>query len=192
MVMTDRFSKTNLYLIFLEIQYIFIKFIKIPRRENMRYLPFRASFLFLLLPLLTGCVGGALVYPTKFSIEHPTTIGDKAGYIYSFGHPLASSKAPIKCSEIIARWGEPDHKSVDGNEAIFVYKEEGFAWTGIMPFIVIPIPLIFPVESNSTTLICKDDAVTRVSQTVSGYSAAYCGMTGEAPHYGCKIEDFHF
>jgi hypothetical protein len=119
-------------------------------------------------------------------------IGDKVGMISSFGHSSSFSETPTKCIEVVTRWGEPSHKSVDSNGSTFVYKEEGFAWAGIMPMIGIPIPLVIPVESKSTTLICKNDVVIMASKTVTGYSAAYCGMISEAPQWGCKTENSHF
>ena len=146
------------------------------------YFSKRVLLMFSLIPLLSSCVGVGVLYPKSLAtIDHPqvgSTLGD-----YSPG----SLNNSTKCSEIKSRWGEPNHISRNGNETTLVYKY-GLVWAGVMPIAVIPIPLVLPIESKSTTLICRDDEIIRATGTETGLSAAYCGVISEQPDYGCKTE----
>lgn len=150
-------------------------------------MPFRALFLCALLLLLSGCIGGALVYPTTSPpIEHPW-IGVEVG---TYNEPYRSW-APTKCTEVMARWGKPDQQSVDGRVTTLVYKK-GFAWAGILPIIGVPIPFVIPVAQKSTILACENDVVMSASGTATGYSGAYCGLISEAVKWGCKTDTGSF
>src|SRR5689334_23792220 len=115
----------------------------------MQSLPLRTLCLLLSLPFLASCIGGMLVYPTYFPpLERPSIGGNKGAY-----HSGRDLKAPVKCTEVIARWGQPDNQSVDGNATTLVYKR-GFTWAGVVPMIIIPLPLVIPVGTKSTSLVC--------------------------------------
>jgi hypothetical protein len=136
----------------------------------------------LLLPLLSGCIGGLFVYPKKI--------------------PVGEYKRYAKCAELIASWGQPDHQSVDGSATTLVYKM-GYKWAGVMPMIIIPIPLVIPVGRNSTSLVCEDGVLIGASGTEIGlldtetdYVGGYCGwiniikFVGNEPSWGCKTNKF--
>jgi hypothetical protein len=153
----------------------------------MQFLPLRTLGLLLLLPLLSSCIGGVVVYPTDMPpLEYPWIHGNKGGY--SSGRRL---KAPEKCSAVMARWGQADHQTVDGNATTFVYKK-GFAWAGIVPMIMIPIPLVVPVATKSTSLVCENGVVMRASGTETVFRGGYCGLISEEPRWGCKSEKPNF
>jgi len=135
-----------------------------------------------LIPLLSSCVGVGVLYPkSSATIDHPQ-VGPTLGF-YGPGGVNNSTK----CSEIKSRWGEPNHSSLKGSETTLEYKY-GLVWAGIMPIVLIPIPLALPVGRKSITMICVDDEIIRATGTETGLSAAYCGLISERPDYGCKTE----
>ena len=153
----------------------------------MQFLALRALCHLLLLPLLSSCIGGVVVYPTDMPpLEHPSIGGNKGTY-YS-GRRL---KAPVKCAELISRWGQPDKQSVDGKATSLVYKK-GFAWVGIVPMIVFPIPLVIPAATKSASFVCENDVVTRASGTETVFRGGYCGLISEETRWGCQSEKPNF
>jgi hypothetical protein len=146
------------------------------------YFSKQVLLMFSLIPLLSSCIGVGVLYPKNLAtIDHPQ-VGPTLGY-YSPG----GLNNPAKCSEIKSRWGDPNNTSLNGNETTLVYKQ-GLVWAGVMPIVVVPIPLALPVGRKNTTLICVDDAIIRATGTETGLSAAYCGVISERPDYGCKTE----
>ena len=134
------------------------------------------SRLFLLLPLLSGCLGVEVFYPEKEPIWlKPST-----------GNTLPEET----CTTVMAQRGTPDHQSVDGDETTLVYRD-GVAWAGIMPvIIVLPIPVALPVFLGSITYTCKDDALTSASRITTRSVGAICGLLDpiETGRWGCDVQ----
>lgn len=146
----------------------------------MHRFSFKASCLFLLLPLLSGCIGMGVVFPMKESPWVKPRIGKSVGTLSSgSGYYVKEEDPPVTCTEVMAQWGEPDHQSVDGGETTLVYRH-GVAWAGIMPIIIFPIPVILPVFPKSTTLTCKENVLISAYQIATTFAAAACGMLDEA------------
>jgi len=152
----------------------------------MRGSLFRAFCLFLLLPFLSNCVGAAVIFPKKEATRVKPRIGKSVGaLIVGNRYPLAEQGPGATCTQVIAQWGEPDHQSADGSETTLVYRQ-GLAWAGIMPMVLLPIPLILPVYPKSTTLTCKDDVLVSAYQISTSMAAAGCGMLDEGGvRWGC-------
>ena len=126
----------------------------------MKCLLFRVFCSLLLLSFLTGCIGGIVYYPR--------TEEKKEDY-----------PQDMKCSEVITKWGDPQKKSVNGNELTLVYRNnnDGYALFGLMPLIlIIPVPLVIPVGLESTTVKCKDDIVISILDKKTDYIGGWCGI----------------
>ena len=79
-------------------------------------------------------------------------------------------------SDVVEAWGQPDSKDLIGNTEYWQYKQDSLAWAGIIPMVVIPIPLVVPVGKNSVTLgFAGDELISATSQDREG-SLAVCGM----------------
>ncbi len=159
----------------------------------MRLLTLKASCLFLLLPLLSGCIGIEVFFPKKepawVAPRTDNSIGTRSGFPPSYGSPVTEEGPRGTCTEVIAQHGEPDHRSVDGRETSLVYRH-GVAWAGIMPIIIFPIPVALPVFSDSVTYTCKDDVLISVYQITTRSVGAVCGMLDEGGRWGCDARAF--
>lgn len=132
---------------------------------------------------LSGCVG-------VITIHNPTTHYDAAsiklggkGYCCSGVNDPVSTKA-----EIIQSWGQPDKQWTKGNSEMWQYFRDGLSWAGIMPVLVIPVPLLVPTGRHSTTFIFTDDKLTSVEVVDGKMFMALCGLflMDHGPNYfGC-------
>ena len=156
---------------------------------------FKASCLFLLLPLLSGCFGMEVFFPKKEPAwVKPRTgdsVGARSGFPPSYGYPATEEDLGATCTEVIAQRGEPDHQSVNGRETTLVYRH-GVAWVGIMPIILFPIPLALPVFPDSVTYTCNDDELISVYQITTRSVGAICGLLDplETGRWGCDAHAF--
>jgi hypothetical protein len=77
-------------------------------------------------------------------------------------------------------WGDPEHISripANSNE-IWTYKS-GLVWEGVVPFVIIPIPLILPVTREKVRFSLHDGRVVSASVTES---CTVGGTFGFIPH----------
>ena len=99
----------------------------------------------LLLPLsllFIGCVGIGMVVSDKRS----------GNSIYSLKKVTTFEfKETLDKKDIIALRGEPYKKVVEGNHEDWYYRRE-LAWGGIIPVIILPIPLLLPYGYRDTTM----------------------------------------
>ena len=100
---------------------------------------------------------------------------------------LFRSNREFTCEQVRGLWGEPDDVDVEGDHETLVYKK-GLVFAGVMPFVVIPIPLALPVGQKNTTIECEKGVVVRAYKRGTTISAAYCGMISEKPEFGCQAE----
>jgi hypothetical protein len=65
-------------------------------------------------------------------------------------------------------WGDPEHIShISANsDEIWTYKS-GLVWEGVVPFVIIPIPLVLPVAKEKVCFSLHDGHVVSVSVTKS-------------------------
>jgi len=127
-----------------------------------------ASFA-LALAALPGCIG--LTYVGTATFDDADATGDS---------PLPPRTRPEAHREedLLHSLGVPDERELlSETREVWVY-DEGWRWNGPVLFVVIPIPLLVPVGSESTTYHLRDgvvERVVRVEQTWDGYM---CGLIG--------------
>lgn len=99
------------------------------------------NFFILILMTLTfsGCVGMGVMYSEKKITLEKNITKDK----------------------IVAFRGEPDKKIIEGNHEIWHYKK-GFAWGGIVPVVIIPIPLVIPYWHQETVIQIENEQLISV------------------------------
>jgi len=155
----------------------------------MRSAVFKASWLLFVLPLLSGCLGMEVFFPEKEPVwTKPTTgvsDGTRSGFPPSYGSP--AFELGTTCADVVSHRGKPDHESVKASESTLVYRQ-GLVWVGIMPIVVIPIPLALPLFSDSVTYTCKDDRIISVYRRTTRMVGAVCGMLDEAGNWGCQAQ----
>jgi len=126
----------------------------------------RFLFLLPLHLLFIGCVGIGTVYSEKQSsttaavLEHGTIYGSK--------------NSPTK-EKIIAFHGEPYKKIIDGNRETWYYKK-GLAWGGIIPVVIIPIPLLLPYGYNETVIQLENDQQISIESDHTISPTAMCSL----------------
>ncbi len=133
-----------------------------------------------------GCVGAFVARTQTHSAESPT-VYDKP----SLG--LASSPSDGTTSPtaewLREHWGEPASvRAIEGvsQAELWTYK---FAkpWRGIIPCVIIPIPLMLPVEREKTTFMVKEGRVVSADISTlhySGWAAGY--LMGPEPRFGAS------
>ena len=139
-------------------------------------------FIPVLLMLVSGCAGVGVLYPGEWYDINKPAIGSTSGHYYK-----NQNNKEFTCEQVEKLWGQPDVVTVEGGKTVLVYKN-GLVFAGVMPFVVIPIPLALPVGQKNTTIECENGVVVRAYKTGTTISAAYCGMISEKPEFGCQAE----
>lgn len=122
----------------------------------------------MLSPLLQGCVGVAVLKP------HTEMISDPVIGRY-WHHPDAVSKrnsskatnAVVYTSEWLhASWGTPNNVThiSGGIDEVWTYRLRPI-WGGVVPFVIIPIPLALPVAREKVCFTLRDGRVVSASMT---------------------------
>jgi len=142
------------------------------------------TFLFIpvLLTLVSGCAGVGVLYPHDwYDINNPA-IGSTPGHYFS-----NNTNRAFTCDQVRAWWGAPDDSVVAGDNEILVYKS-GLVFAGVMPFVVVPVPLALPVGQKKISVECVQGRVVRAYKLGTTISAAYCGVINERPEFGCRVD----
>lgn len=128
--------------------------------------------IFIIAFLLSGCVGVATMHNPEKKHEELNFKLMGRGFLFDY----QEKNHNYSKSDVIEIWGKPDNKEVRGSVEYWRYKQEGLAWAGVIPMIVIPIPLVVPVGRNSVTLgFNGNELVSATSQYRDG-SLAVCGV----------------
>ncbi len=130
---------------------------------------------FSILPL-TGCVGIGAIYPTDRPLAQMPEFGPDIGEYYPrINYYRSINPGSLKCSELMAQWGPPNNLTVKGEEKTLTYKH-GLVFAGLVPFIVIPIPLVLPVGRKSAVITCHEEQILNALGTATKLSGAVCGI----------------
>jgi hypothetical protein len=132
----------------------------------------------MLCPLLPGCVGGVALKTRTEVINDPVI-----PFYSEIPQPTSSTNSPQTTNAIVYTpdllrkyWNRPDlvtHGA--GAEEIWTYKTR-LIWKGVIPFVIVPIPLILPVEREKVCLTLRDGHVVSASTTKSHVAGATYGM----------------
>ena len=115
-----------------------------------------APFL-LLCPLLQGCIGGGV-------------IKSQTGPYYWANSSTKTNAAVYTSAWLETNYGKPTIVSTNGLEEVWTY-QSGRIWAGVMPVIIVPIPLAVPVGREKIVFILRDAQVvsaTRCKQETVG------------------------
>lgn len=138
----------------------------------------------LTLCLLTqGCVGVAAVKTRTVTFQDPR-VSDEAG-VYGLGQrdPSQINAEPYTTTWLEEHWGKPKsirHVGAGGLDEVWVYKFDPL-WNGLVPIVLIPIPLILPTGREQVQFVVREGHVirgkVRESHSVGGafgYSVGPC------------------
>lgn len=151
--------------------------------------------LLLLVFALQGCMAGIYaMYPNDRTISKPgMAMSPKDPHFtdHLYEYQMFRENGMTSCSQLLARWGQPDSIEVKGNETLLDYKY-GFVWAGVAATIWLPtIPVGIPVGKKHVVIACKDDEIISSTDTltyVGGGTCAWfgtfsCGI-GQRPFFG--------
>lgn len=111
----------------------------------------KKSILVCLVALQSACVGGFGVFKTERGSYHP--LGSKAE---EQGVRLCSSTK----ADVLRLMGKPKREYTESSKNFLVYNSD-VAWRGVVPWIIIPIPLMVPVGMNEVSFEFEDDRLLR-------------------------------
>ena len=145
------------------------------------------TFLFLCL-LTQGCVGIA-VQKSRTRTFQDLEVESKAAAFGLHSRDASHTNATTyTVAWLDAHWGTPSsitHNSEGGRDEVRIYKF-GPIWRGVVPFVLIPIPLLLPTDRERVLFILRDGCIIsgerRESQSVGGAFGCYpvpCGF-----HFG--------
>jgi hypothetical protein len=131
----------------------------------------RTFILFAMLcSLLQGCVGG-VVLKTRTKV-----INDPLIPFYSeIPNPVSRQNSSDATNTVVYTsewlkmyWGSPDLVSYDSknSEETWTYRSRR-VWEGVVPFVIVPIPLALPVGREKVCLTLRDGRVVSASTTKS-------------------------
>ncbi len=121
-----------------------------------------------------GCVGLLVVHTQTHSFEAPI-VGEKPtiGLASSPTNAITNPTAEW----LRGHWGEPASVRVAATEPqaeLWTYKFS-HPWRGIIPCVIIPIPLVLPLESEKVTFVVRDGRVVRADISTLDFSGAGAG-----------------
>lgn len=131
-----------------------------------------------LLGVLTGCAGMAVVHESVQTYDTPPFALDRrVGFFehddYNFrqrGLVIAATK-----EDVLNRWGAPARRSADGASERWHYKRE-IGWSGMIAFVIVPIPLLVPVGYRETVVEFSGDSLVKMSRAVGRQRGGVCGI----------------
>ena len=135
----------------------------------------RTIILGMLACLLSGCAGFVAWGPGTIRYESPDygITNWSHGLVQQAGH---GDGRPLDRQRVIRSWGEPESKArnPDGSET-WVYPDE-WRWLGVIPVVVIPLPIVVPVGEARWELRIKDGVVISAEHKTTKGIGGYCGL----------------
>lgn len=84
---------------------------------------------------------------------------------------------PLSADYVRSQWGEPDHREqIDGGEESWEYRGKNLRWHGLVPMLLLPLPLVVPFGHNYVTLVIQNGQVQSTKTTHWDFTFGfYCG-----------------
>ena len=154
---------------------------KPPQMRALGDIRMKKLILLILIVNLQGCAGFSFKNVDRIEIpfsNYQNLLFDKDGdYFCCFPNMNYRGDEPVHISQevLFSKWGEPQEKIVNGPEEIWVYRSNKRLWSGLIPYVAVPIPLILPLENQKHFFTIKDNQVAKIEMTVSQSYGAACG-----------------
>lgn len=137
---------------------------------------------------LPGCVGVVVVGESRETYDaRPFAIGRSVGQYPDYSRKDGQQSPPLAWNrkDVLALWGEPIRKSGSGSTERWFYRRE-LGWSGVIPAIGIPIPLLVPIGYRETILDFEGESLLRITKLVGGERGGLCGLVVQhVPQFGC-------
>lgn len=131
--------------------------------------------------LIQGCVGVAALNATKEEISNPV-INDVASLNAVSAGTAHNVRTNLDYTAqwLEAHWGNPNTitpESGAGGGEIGTYKF-GSSWRGVIPMLIVPIPLVLPTGSDRIVLVMRESRAVSAERVGSRFSGAGAGLLG--------------
>jgi hypothetical protein len=128
-----------------------------------------------LLSSLTGCVGVGAFYPSNIEC----TYKEDGSSFDKNGKENLWCKSFVKKEQILSRYGKPKKiEQINQNEEKWLYKKDGFRWVGIMPMVILPIPIGIPISNKYEYFYFKNDVLFKKNKQFTAFDSSWCGFVG--------------
>ena len=117
--------------------------------------------------LVQGCVGGGALTRHSEMVRDPVVPDVACPALYPRDLSKMTNGVVYTAAWLEAHWGKPAsiaHSGAGGREEIWTYKFR-LIWEGVVPVVVIPIPLALPVERENVQFVLHDGCVTSATQS---------------------------
>lgn len=130
----------------------------------------RRAMMLTVLALLQGCVGGWVISnpQTDYAVDSVALRGK--GYLAS-----SMEASNWHLDEVLRVWGAPDRRRDEGRRTVLYYRS-GLAWSGVVPWVLIPIPVVVPVGTNQAVLVFEDERLVSASAEDRDGAGGLCGL----------------
>ena len=139
----------------------------------------------MLIATITGCVGIAVISPST-KIRYPSSeksyffISKSGEGRYSFGYRNYKPQTLNK-DLFLNLWGVATNIVELENNEVWIYKRDVFKWFGVMPMVLIPIPLAVPVGKSTVEVYFSQDKVIKVTYNNTSLYGFYIGPNDHGP-----------
>jgi hypothetical protein len=133
--------------------------------------------------LLQGCVGAGIIKTHTECVDDPE-VSDTAGpHVYPRAFSGTNNTAVYTPEWLEAHWGKPESVTRTGTNGpeIWTYRF-GHIWQGIMPVVLIPIPIVLPVNREKVRFFLDDGRIIRATKSTQetvggafGFGFGPCG-----------------
>jgi hypothetical protein len=138
--------------------------------------------------LVQGCVGAGVLKKHTRMVADPEIPEHAYPALYPVDRSKATNTVVYTSEWLEAHWGKPvsvTHAGTDNLDEIWTYKFRSI-WEGILPVVVIPIPIALPVEREKVRFVLHEGRVISATQstrqTVGGAFGFVAGPCGA--HFG--------
>lgn len=148
---------------------------------SSRYAEKQMRHIKLLLPVLlaltTGCTIGmtTLKEESKIMRDGQFELSKERGILKSIRYDFDEPRILLK-NQIIEAWGEPDGTEKSDNKYytdIIIY-DKYIGYSGVIPILILPLPLVAPTGYRSTYFYLKDDKALKAKEEYTDVKTDYC------------------
>ena len=143
--------------------------------------PFRFIPVLAVCLLLQGCVGVLVGSRDTTTIPNPSI--SKAAYLGAVAR--GGGSAEYTAEWLRSNWGAPASikAASEGTGELWTYDFKRQCWCGVMPMVIIPIPLMVPTGTEKVVFLLRDDRVVNAKRVEWRTSGVGGGLGPDGWHW---------
>lgn len=105
---------------------------------------------------------------------------------------ISSHKSPcasVNANDVLRYWGQPDSiVRIGQNKERWEFNKSTYKWNGVLFFIIVPIPFLFPVGKDKVSLTIENDFVTEaIDHGTKNLTIGYYYVPGHGNLLGYEV-----